>query len=171
MSKSTQERKTLKHKCEKLWSLIVRQRANWTCQFCGKDLRGWTWECTTKDDGCQGRLEYSETEKLWVCNTCGRATGYIGMDAHHLAGRALTIKYDLTNGIALCKKCHKHYAEDWGTSAERKGFSDWCWTKFPEMERLTLLARKPVLNSKGNTAADYGKKDYELIWERLESEK
>lgn len=70
------------------------------------------------------------------CLVCGKAglhhkgTGlYInGLDAHHLIGRTnLQFRYDLENGVSLCKYCHifdpkhsPHYSLD-----SAAGFLDW----------------------------------------------
>jgi len=65
----------------KLWSQKVRERANYTCEYCG----------AKKGDK----------------NKNGKPTI---IDAHHLMSKYVKncpLKFDILNGIALCKNCHK----------------------------------------------------------------
>jgi len=65
--------------CFTLWSLIVRQRAG-ECEIC---------------------LKPAELDKY------GRSVK--GMDAHHIVSRKVPLhKFNINNGICLCKGCHKY---------------------------------------------------------------
>lgn len=65
----------------KLWSLAVRARVDFTCEYCGIK-----------------KGELNENNKP------------VKIDAHHLMNRDVRdcpLKFDIRNGIALCPTCHK----------------------------------------------------------------
>lgn len=86
LQKSYKKKKTGKTNFDKealtLWSLIVRQRAG-GCELCGKD---------------------SDYDRF------GRMVK--GADAHHILSRTRYLfRYNLNNGICLCKGCHMYNKE------------------------------------------------------------
>ncbi|MCP4569178.1 MAG: hypothetical protein GY841_16510 [FCB group bacterium] len=73
---SKKQNKTIIKKCDRLWSLIVRSAGE--CLVCGKPG-------TERADGLKVK----------------------GLDAHHLISRRYPkYRYDVHNGVCLCKGCH-----------------------------------------------------------------
>ena len=62
------------------------------------------------------RIEYRKWRETvfardnWTCQMCGARSGkeYIYLNAHHIKGwtKFPEIRYDIDNGITLCKRCH-----------------------------------------------------------------
>ena len=58
-----------------------------------RDYRQWRSDVFTRDN--------------WTCQTCGERGCYL--EAHHIKGWAEypELRYDMGNGVTLCKECHK----------------------------------------------------------------
>jgi len=72
---------TIRHRLHKIWSTIVRERANYTCELCGIKKAS-----INKND---------KPEKI---------------DAHHFLSKEIKdcpLKFEILNGISVCTFCHK----------------------------------------------------------------
>jgi len=79
-------KKTLKKKCDELWSKLIRQRAGNKCEYCGKS---------------DGKI-----------------------DAHHiLSRRHFSVRWNLENGVALCRYHHQFFAHE-----DPVAFTEWLKT-------------------------------------------
>lgn len=42
-----------------------------------------------------------------VCAKCESSGGGYPLESHHICGRGRSVRWDLDNGICLCRKCHQ----------------------------------------------------------------
>ena len=76
--------------------------------------------------------EYTEWRKAvyerdnYACQKCGDSSGG-NLNAHHILGYADNKEERtlLSNGITLCKKCHKNYHHVYGLIATEETFNEW----------------------------------------------
>lgn len=85
-TKNKQSRKTIQNRMDKIWSLLVRERAGHKCERCGSGLK---YRDYLGKDGVDRKMPY-------------------GIDAHHIIQRSMKLtRWSLDNGVALCHGCHK----------------------------------------------------------------
>lgn len=94
--KAIERPSTVKNRCDKAWSLIIRNRANSLCEMCG--AKEGNRMVTFKSGPRKGKS----------------AMVLVKNHAHHIIRRSVKrFRWDLGNGICLCASCHmtKAHAE------------------------------------------------------------
>lgn len=76
-----------------------------------------------------------------TCQWCERSYGKI--DAHHIHGRGLFVRWDTRNGILLCYRCHQHRIH-----TDHEGLRKVCVKKIGQRvyDQLYFLSHKPCGN-------------------------
>lgn len=101
-----EEAKRLPEKCLGVWAVIKRD-----LEYQKKHRRAWRYQDESKAIRNSG--EYAEWRRSvfkrdgYTCKACGAKGGVI--NAHHIMhfATAPKLRLELSNGITLCKKCHR----------------------------------------------------------------
>lgn len=89
------------------------------CRYCAKELvsgeNNWNWKggINSENENARKSLEYKQWRKSvfkrdkYTCQCCGDNTGG-NLNAHHIENFSNNeeLRYDVDNGITLCKNCH-----------------------------------------------------------------
>ena len=115
--------------------------------------------------GIDGKLDrlWSELvrERDGCCMYCGRTES---LDAHHIIGRAnRSTRWDLENGITLCKK-HHVFSNEFSAHGTPVKFTHWLEEQ-KGREWVEALVRK------GNETVKFSKHDKEELYEQLQRNK
>ena len=68
------------------------------------------------------------------CQICGLRAS----ETHHIAGRGMSVRFSLGNGLAMCRKCHNHDFEEEMEVKISKLIGE------NQLEALKILARLPI---------------------------
>jgi len=102
---------------------------------------------TSKDVPAKGRLR-EMADQLWSlavkddwghrCAICGYCGDYRDLNSHHLIPRQhFKLRYDLRNGICLCRRCHQ-FCPDRSPHQNAAGFVAWMKANKPSLEKWVL---------------------------------
>ena len=93
----------------------------------GEDHWNWKGGVTKQSEKERKSVEYKEWRKRcferdeFTCQCCGTHGG--DLRAHHLNNFAEhdDLKYDISNGLTMCKKCHREFHVKYGFTNNTKG--------------------------------------------------
>jgi len=92
---------------EKAYPVLPRRYST----FRGEDHAEWSLDVRRRDE--------------FTCQKCGKR-GYSGIHAHHIEAynTAIELRYDVNNGISLCKGCHRDFHAVYGLGGNTRGQLD-----------------------------------------------
>ena len=93
----------------------VNQHIGAYCAFCDDLWLGWVKQWTDKDWD-----RYIKERDFYICQRCGKLLQGRDAQAHHKIPKWFIpkLRYDLNNGICLCRACHKQIHGKGGTIKE-----------------------------------------------------